>query len=713
MKKNYLISILFFAVAMQGCLKEPEWKNVQKGDKSAYFDFATTVDINLTVDYHLADYMVDFAVYGQDPFVTVTEDGLDGRVFDEDLRPLFRAITNSKGRFEGTMNIPTCVNRVWIYSKYFGVPTLVTVYVTESGAIYDNVPQNRASSRSRASYGTAPGDVNVLASWDDYGVPSNMATPPAVIPARLYQNLMHTLPNARNISIDHPDFLGRSSNIILKDSSVVDMVFVHDGGDLTSSIGYYWYKTSDGFNSATIRKTLLFPNASYANGGGNIATGDRVALKFKDPQTGVWGDKFPGGYTVGFFIYPHGFNGGVNGNPNTKTITEKSMGVFYSNYATGRQQSLLLKDPTTFNEENKDVVILAFEDWPRQTYSSWQDNDYNDVIMLVRATKGTVDTRDIPDIVPDPSDDPKPDPKDNYLIYEGTLAFEDLWPSKGDYDMNDVVLEYTCTVMRDINNNVTGLIDSIRPRWSGAEFHNGFGYQFDNVAFTADPASINVTVRTNCGFANDNGYFQKSANGLELGQTKAVIMLFEDIKPMTPNYKYYYIDPGNGANSGRKPKPDVQYYFTVVTNFGGQNDLAKHPKLSDIGAPPYNPFTVVTDRNDGATFSTPEKEKVYRRAREIHLPYFAPTKKAIDMGVYDWFYANDDKSRPGLGYYYVSNEDYPWGINIPKIFNFPKESKKVDDVEFGYPRFANWVSSRGAQDADWYNHPGPQIGVLE
>ena len=25
---------------------------------------------------------------------------------------------------------------------------------------------------------------------------------------------------------------------------------------------------------------------------------------------------------------------------------------------------------------------------------------------------------------------------------EGTLVFEDLWPSQGDYDMNDVVLTY-------------------------------------------------------------------------------------------------------------------------------------------------------------------------------------------------------------------------------------------------------------------------------
>ena len=52
------------------------------------------------------------------------------------------------------------------------------------------------------------------------------------------------------------------------------------------------------------------------------------------------------------------------------------------------------------------------------------------------------------DGVSDLFDDYPNDPEkafDNYSPAEGqfgTLAFEDLWPAKGDYDFNDIVIDY-------------------------------------------------------------------------------------------------------------------------------------------------------------------------------------------------------------------------------------------------------------------------------
>ncbi len=36
----------------------------------------------------------------------------------------------------------------------------------------------------------------------------------------------------------------------------------------------------------------------------------------------------------------------------------------------------------------------------------------------------------------------------------GTPAFEDLWPSKGDYDFNDLVLDYHFEIITNTNNKV-------------------------------------------------------------------------------------------------------------------------------------------------------------------------------------------------------------------------------------------------------------------
>ena len=78
-------------------------------------------------------------------------------------------------------------------------------------------------------------------------------------------------------------------------------------------------------------------------------------------------------------------------------------------------------------------TILGAEDGVNQSYC--------DLLFYVDATPGSsIDDPERPSI-PDEGDkeEPKPDEDENVT---GTLAFEDIWPSGGDYDMNDVIVEY-------------------------------------------------------------------------------------------------------------------------------------------------------------------------------------------------------------------------------------------------------------------------------
>ena len=106
------------------------------------------------------------------------------------------------------------------------------------------------------------------------------------------------------------------------------------------------------------------------------------------------------------------------------------------------------------------------------------NQSYCDLLFYVDATPGSsIDDPERPSI-PDEGDkeEPKPDEDENVT---GTLAFEDIWPSGGDYDMNDVIVEYERKVYFDKKNIVTKIVDEFTPVHDGATYVNAFAYQID------------------------------------------------------------------------------------------------------------------------------------------------------------------------------------------------------------------------------------------
>lgn len=72
----------------------------------------------------------------------------------------------------------------------------------------------------------------------------------------------------------------------------------------------------------------------------------------------------------------------------------------------------------------------------------------------------------------------------------------------------------------------------------------------------------------------------------------------------------------------------------------------------------------------------------------------------------------NDKSDPSSNLYYVTYDEngnqMPFAINIAyerkedlNTFVIPRESKHIDTY---YPKFLNWVKTKGKEDADWYLH---------
>ena len=71
-----------------------------------------------------------------------------------------------------------------------------------------------------------------------------------------------------------------------------------------------------------------------------------------------------------------------------------------------------------------------------------------------------------------------PPPGGSTSTYEGSLAYEDLWPYKGDYDFNDLVIHYNFAITKDDEENVQNITATFIVYAFGASFHNGFGFQF-------------------------------------------------------------------------------------------------------------------------------------------------------------------------------------------------------------------------------------------
>lgn len=251
----------------------------------------------------------------------------------------------------------------------------------------------------------------------------------------------------------------------------------------------------------------------------------------------------------------------------------------------------------------------------------------------------------------------------------GTLAYEDLWPGKGDYDFNDLVIDYEFEITKNAQEIVQNISVTFEVRAFGASYHNGFGFTLPNVL----PSDI-VSVT---GFEVQNtSVFDIAGNGTENGQSKATFIVFDDARRVMPQttggigvntqLAYDYIDP---------------VAITMEIEFA---DNAVTYSQLDIGS--FNPFIIVNTMINGIAGD---------RGLEVHLPYYEPSDLFDDS----YFGQFEDASIPGQGVYFVTDNNLPWAIHIAEGFDWVIE---FQDITGAYNYFAEWAQSDGINYPDWY-----------
>lgn len=611
---------------------------------------------------------------------------------------VLKAVTDEQGNLNATVEVPSYVENLLVTISYLGLPPSAEVAITNGKAEVHFAPAKRGQSNLKQfDTGLAPQaselqsaytfSYKYLGSFNNQGVP-NYAT--FEQPSSHLINLINTaLPEGKPVPQYHPSYIAQSTetNIVLAQSAEAWVTFLHEGAGYRNAIGYYYYDTATppAYRETINTLTIIFPNGSFLGSGGGLIAGDKVQLKYK-PGTPQESTIFPAGTTIGWFIVANGWTGSTVGQGYGIHVSNSELN--YEVNPTKQDHTVLLYDPT------EDAFILGFEDIFRE--ASWCDNDFNDAVYKVEVSPTTAMLID--DIIPadtgNNSDTDNDGVKDTFDDYPndsskafnnfypkkngtGTLAFEDLWPTQGDYDFNDLVVDYNINQITNSQNKVVKLETEFTFRAAGAAYTNAFAFELP----IAPSKVASVTGQYFAG-SGDHSYIPASpwiyldlaANGTENGQNKAVIFVVDD----TANFLGRMVNtvPNGDTTAPKKLKLSVTFTEPIT--------------LTTLGQPPYNPFLV---SNIYAALQT--ACDCQERGVEIHLPGYAPTNLA-DSSL---FGTGNDNSNINSNRSYVSQGNLPWALHIPTSFDYPKELTQITQAHY---YFGNWASSNGANTKDWY-----------
>jgi LruC domain-containing protein len=682
-KFTLFFSILFFCgFTFYSCLddsldEDNGGEDLEESEGSyADFDFETVQEYQVSVstlnnqNESLENvYLEMFTTYPLDDTGTLVEDSQKLRVF--------KGQTNSNGLVECKLNPSTSTDSLYVLTYYVGLPSLTTVALegetvsitiggsevttTSSSVKVDNIP---AVDTDNGYY--------ILGDWGSKGLPEYLESDNDDISNEFLERVNASLPEYTSLLESHPEYLTDSddANIVMVEDGELWVTFVHEGAGWTNSLGYYTYETGNAPESIDDIEdlTIIFPNVSMGDSD-QLSSGNKVQLLYLDQENNEFQKLFPAGRTIGWFLVAQGWQS------SSQNVGDGYYTHYSNSYLNIESSSDLQKHNVLLYDEETEHLVLGFEDVNRS--SSGCDQDFNDAVFYATYNPLTaVNTEDYQEI-DDASDDSDEDgirdeydeyPEDatkafnNYYVAEGeygSLAFEDLWPSKGDYDFNDLVVDYNFNQITNADNNIVQIDAKLLVKAIGASYKNAFGLSLETT-----PDNIESVT----GQRITDGFLSIASNGTEESQSKATIICFDN-----PYNVIDYPGSGSGVNTDPDSPSSISDTLEMSITFVSPIDF------DDFETPPYNPFIIINQNRD----------------KEVHLPYNEPT----DLADTSLFGTYDDDSDLSTGDYYVSDQYLPWAINIPVSFDYPSEKNSILDA---YLLFDTWASSNGNDNDDWY-----------
>lgn len=640
------------------------------------FDFSMKSTKKLTITALSADNVgkdqVPFYVYLENPY---TEEG-DHKV---DILHVYKGETNRDGKINTKITVPNMATKLYIYtpfSSYGGMQTcdiknemavtFTSIYGSEARSVKarsgehifvgERTAKSINSNTNVHSYYT----FELNPSYSSFGMFSNgqsmdadIIEPGSTLIANEEKLAATYFPEKK--TVDDDNYFGEdycTDLVIEKPSMDLDgsfqgahvwVTFIGDGGfsisnaNVKNSLCYYTYTgTLKGSDAKNIHKTIIYPNTNVniLYNKASITIGSRIQLLYWNGTKYV--DTFPEGVKIGWAMISNKGNSGLN---HLNNIGNFRFSTPILNSEVGENPGCYANGISRWCEEGQ-MNIVGMENRQHLDPSSSNDMDYNDILFKVTSDPVIKPATEVPIVTEEDSKN-----------ITGTLAFEDNWPKKGDYDFNDFITGYTYSLVRNKGeHNVAKIRMTFVPRALGATYDSGFAIQLPI-------ASDNVQEVT--------GGRLESTNG------NAVIIVYENTRRDGFGGRGGYINTQKGSES----MPGN----TLTVNVSLKN------KIDLNGFEKFNPFIYVGNRN-----------------HEIHLTDMTPTDK-MEISLLG---SEDDRSNTKQGIYYRTDNTHPWALDIPSahnsnksIWGYPSEGSVISKA---YPDYINWTATE--HTLNWLNN---------
>ncbi|NRA34830.1 MAG: LruC domain-containing protein [Polyangiaceae bacterium] len=243
-----------------------------------------------------------------------------------------------------------------------------------------------------------------------------------------------------------------------------------------------------------------------------------------------------------------------------------------------------------------------------------------------------------------------------FVPAEGVSAavfFEDLWPSPGDLDFNDLVLAYNYAFGLDSQGEVRVITVNLTPRAAGAGYHSGIGLVLP----------INSTLISNV--TRLLGGEDAASHSWEAEGSGTLIRVLDDTRDL-------FLVEGQVILNTDPTKPVVN-----VNSVALRIELSSPVILSTEDVP----FDLFTFRSTDV-------------GHEIHLPKYHGTS-----------YMNTGLFGTGIdgsieGWWFVDRTGLPFALSVPAVSLYPLERLQIDEL---FPNIIGFAASAGTANTDYYS----------
>lgn len=647
MRRFWLACTMVIVVGISSCVdSDKDLYQEAPGAEINTSNFSTIQKVQVEIDYSNSESRVPFSIYDGNPLI----EGENTTILKENVQALDGAWTDEQGKFTATVELPAYVSNVYIVSTSpFARQAIPGKIVNGVLKVSDTDEQltTRASYREstrfdRNRFNNLGWNTN-LGSFDDrsgvidYAYKGN--DPKLTLSKSEMNELRTTVSKVLNTLGSCPEEYRTQADLYVEeDETAVVLTALRGWTCWNSSLGYYYYRYDQAPASLKdVKVYAVFPNTQMIWNNGSlqaspqgIKEGTAVQLKYFDDPEYPKGKNFPKGYYIGFILACNAWNTYFTGF-NSYTLTEGFYASSTKGFSTKVNSGIDVRT-AMFKDKNSNIAI-AFEDF-------MDDQNFTDVVFSLKAN-------------PEITNVPPVDEDLNTTIEKtGVYAFEDEWPKVGDYDMNDVLVQYTYQKVFNIFNEILSESFTFKTLYNKSTvFTNGLGFILSN---EGNAQSIEYFIRKE----NEKDFTVASGADKFTRESNAIIL--------TDNVK---------------TNPNAEYKVTF--KYGDKNSNKKQETSID------------------AFIYRPSKEG---NRLEVHCPMKKPTSK-VDTSLFGQY---EDCSKPNEGIYYVSNQEniYPFAFylsnananDIAELKNFDKNEKKsISEI---YPKFIDWA--KYGTNADWY-----------